>query len=174
MIKIDFHYGTDYGRLLEFLRRTNEEYSPPLSERESGIEGFLERWSSNQRVAVVAEEENRIVGSIGFIMIDELTHIYWFSILPDLKRPFLPFQMIRFGLKNNRYLGKQPLVARTRPGNEKTERWIRFLGGECLDDSLDSKLVIRTIEKVSPTPHGMESIYFKISGPKAFGKIIYS
>ncbi len=157
--------SSDYNNLLQFFGDTNDNYNPSLSDRECGIEGFIDKWREKDGIAVICEENDKIIGSIGYWHEDDSVHFNWIGV-DNPKRSFVPIRLIQKMFQEDTSLVNKRGYARTWLNNKKSQRFMERLGGKRITD----EDLIHKLEQIQG-PLKRKSIWYEFDYKESYQKL---
>lgn len=144
--------------LKDFLVETSIDYFPPLSERNKGIEGFVEKWQEQQGSAILALDKNQVIASLGYWETSGYIYIHWIGAIDQVKSSVVPFRLVDSLFEFNPDFVNKPDYSRTWSSNYRNQRFMDSIGGEKLTNS-------GIIEQIAgEDPIERESLYYVFNG----------
>jgi len=122
----------DYQKLLEFYRKVDGDFNPPLSQRTCGIEGHISNILSHNGTFVLYEDDDALKGAIGFFPTDESKTVVRFTFLAfdkTARGSTKLYKLAKFLVEQRHNLGYSSVTKiEMRTGSEKSANSLRLLG----------------------------------------------
>lgn len=107
----------DYDALLQFYKKIDSQFIPPLSSREGGLERHVQTILGNNGTFCIYEVDETIEGAVGFFPVDrETVKCTLFSFTEVYQNSFAPYRVLQYLLQQREELGysaTERIMART-------------------------------------------------------------
>jgi hypothetical protein len=170
MINIKSYTPADSSCLLDFFGETEKDFFPPLSQREGGVDGFLQEWELAAGSAVIARACNpRILGSMGWANAGDCYSIDWISVLNDLRGTGLAQDIVRYSLTQMPRLENGAAFARTWDTNKKSRGLMEGLGALQITRE-DVPQAIKRLFSLREFP-GRKTVWYKLEPAEVYRRL---
>jgi len=164
MINIDFCHSPH--ELLEFFKKTDSDYHPPLSERQGGIEDFVRECFIVGGESIVARQEGKIVGTFGYWNIGKSYWLHWLGVLDQFKKTSLPIILFKYALRERPLARNGTAYSRTWKTNKESQNLMERLGARRISYNQVPVVILNTLS-LKKIPE-RETVWYQIEIKKSY------